>query len=101
VRAPQAIVARGAVLDRVLDARWSASSEGLNRPAFGRFHAAQLRTGWGSRCQHTSALVEGDTILASAERCELAGVFDGRAMRACGIGSVWSEPSIQARSYRR
>lgn len=97
----QTIVARGAVLDRVLDVRWRASGEGLTRPAFGRFHAARMKTAWASRCQSTSALIAGETILASAERYELAGVFDGRAMRVCGIGSVWGEPSPQGAAHAR
>ena len=98
----QAVVARGAVLDRVLDARWRASGEGLNRQAYGRFHAAQMKTAWASRCQSTSALIAGETmLLASAERYELAGVFDGRAMRVCGIGSLWTESSPQGAAHAR
>ena len=97
----QTVLARGAVLDRVLDARWRASGEGLNRQAFGRFHAAQMKTAWASRCQSTCALIAGETILASAERYELAGVFDGRPMRVCGIGSVRSEPSPQGAAHAR
>ena len=60
-----------------------------------------MKTAWGSRCQHTSALLEGQTILASAERYELAAVFDGRAIRVCGVGSVWSEPSPQGAGHAR
>ena len=97
----QTILARGAVLDRVLDARWRASGEGLNRQAFGRFHAAQMKTAWASRCQSTCALIAGETILASAERYELAGVFDGRPIGVCGIGSVWSEPSPHGAAHAR
>ena len=97
----QTVLARGAVLDRVLDARWRASGEGLNRQAFGRFHAAQMKTAWASRCQSTCALIAGETILASAERYELAGVFDGRPIGVCGIGSVRSEPSPHGAAHAR
>jgi hypothetical protein len=97
----QTIVARGALLDRVLDGRWKHSGEGLTRQAFGRFHAAQIQTVWASRCQSTSVLIEGETILASAERYDLAGVFDGRPVRVCGIGSLWTESSRQGGSHAR
>ena len=69
------------------DERWT------ERQAFGRFHAARMKTSWGSRHQRRFALVEGNEILASAERYDLAGVFDGRPVRVCGIGSVFTEPS--------
>ena len=94
-------MARGALLDRVLDARWQDSGEGLTRQAFGRFHAARIKTAWASSFQSTFALIAGETMLASAERYQLAGVFDGRAMRVCGIGSVWSEPSAQGAAHAR
>jgi GNAT superfamily N-acetyltransferase len=87
------IPAEGAILERVLDATCRTSHSGLNRQAHGKFHAARMKTSWGGRYQRTFALVEGNDILASADRYDLAGVFDGRALRVCGLGSVWSEPS--------
>src|SRR4029450_8322376 len=87
------IPAEGAILERVLDATCGTSHSGLNRQAYGKFHAARTKTSWGSRYQRTFALVDGNDILASADRYDLAGVFDGRALRVCGLGSVWSEPS--------
>jgi len=90
---PTVIAAQGAVLDRVLDATWPTLRAGLNREAYGRFHAARMKTSWGGHFQRTFALIDGEDILASAERYDLAGVFDGRAVRVCAIGSVWTEPS--------
>jgi hypothetical protein len=87
------IPAEGALLERVLDATCRTSHSGLNRQAYGKFHAARTKTSWGSRYQRTFALVDGNDILASAYRYDLAAVFDGRALRVCGVGSVWSEPS--------
>jgi GNAT superfamily N-acetyltransferase len=89
----QVVAAQGAVLDRVLDGRSRTMSSGLERQAYGRFHAARTKTPWGERGQRTFALVEGETILASAERYSLAGVLDGRAVQVCGIGSLWTGPS--------
>jgi hypothetical protein len=46
-------------------------------------------------------LAEGQRILATAERYELAGMFDGRAVRVCGIGTVCAEPSPRSLEYAR
>jgi hypothetical protein len=54
-------------------------------------HAAQLKTTWGRQRQRTFALTDGHEILATAEQYDLTGVFDGRAVRICGIGSVQSD----------
>ena len=91
----EVVAAQGAVLDRVLDGRTQTMSDGLERRAYGRFHAARTKTPWGERYQRTFALVEGTAILASAERYRLAGVLNGRAVQVCGIGSLWTEPSAR------
>jgi hypothetical protein len=88
----EVVAAQGAVLDRVLDGRSRTMRSGLERQAYGRFHAARTKTPWGERCQRTFALVEGAAILASAERYRLAGVLNGRAVQVCGIGSLWTGP---------
>jgi hypothetical protein len=98
---PTVIAAEGAVLDRVLDATCRTLRAGLNRQAYGKFQAARMKTPWGSRCQRAFALVEGQSILASAERYDLAGVFDGRAVRVCAVGSVWTEPSQPGVAHAR
>jgi hypothetical protein len=50
-----------------------------------------MKTSWGHRHQRTFALTDGPKLLASAERYDLTGTCDGRALRICGIGSVHSE----------
>ena len=97
----EVVAARGALLDRVLDATCSSIGAGLNRQTYGRFHAARMKTAWGSRCQRTFVLVEHESILASAEQYALAGVFEGQTMRVCGIGSVWTTPSPQGPDHAR
>jgi hypothetical protein len=37
--------------------------------------------------------MEGENILASAERYDLAGVLDRVAVRVCALGSLWAGPS--------
>ena len=73
VALPTVVAAEGLVLDRVLDARCRPSVNGLDRQACGRLHAARMKTSWGGRHQRTFALVDGESILASAERYELSG----------------------------
>jgi len=60
-----------------------------------------MKTSWGRRCRRRFALVEGATLLASAERYELSGTFEGRAVRICGIGSVFTEPSWRGLGHAR
>lgn len=87
------IAARGAVLDRVLDATCRNARGGLDRQACRKLYAAEMKTAWGRRCQRPFALMEGEDVLASAEQYDLTGVLDGRAVRVCGIGPVFTEPS--------
>ena len=92
---------QGAILDSVLDAIYPISPDGLDRHALGRFDAAQMKTAWGRRCQQRFALVEGVDVLASAACYDLAGRFEGRAVRICGIGSVFTDPSRRGLGHAR
>ena len=92
---------QGAILDSVLDATCPISRDGLDRHAYGRFDAAQMKTPWGRRFQRRFALVEGGDLLASAARYDLAGRFEGRAVRICGIGSVFTDPSRRGLGHAR
>ena len=80
------------MLDRVLDATYPIGHDGLGRHAYGKLCAAQMKTAWGRRCQRRFALVEGVDLLASAEQYDLVGAFDGRPVRICGIGPVFTDP---------
>ena len=90
---PTVVAAEGPVLHRVLDATCRSVETGLNRDARGKFHAARMKTSWGARHQRTFALMDGENILASAERYDLAGVLDRVAVRVCALGSLWAGPS--------
>jgi hypothetical protein len=90
---PNVISAEGSILERILDTAHSISPEGLSRPAYAKFCAAQMKTAWGRRHQRRLALVEGDDVLASATQYDLAAVLDQRPVRVRGIGSVLSEPA--------
>ena len=88
---PIVIPAEGSILERILDTAHSISPEGLSRPAYAKFYAAQMKTAWGRRHQRRLALVQGDHVLASATQYDLAAVLDQRPVRVRGIGSVLSE----------
>ena len=84
--------AEGAVLDRVLDATYPASHQGLSREAFTTFDAALGKTAWARGHQRRYALVRGTDILASAQRYDLSGTLGDQALRICGIGTVRGDP---------
>ena len=56
--------------------------------AYEQLHAAQRKTPWGRNFQQTYSLMDGASVLASAECYTLQGVIDGRAVAVRGIGSV-------------
>jgi hypothetical protein len=91
----------GITLDRVLESRGRTSHAGLSREASRKFHEARTGTSWGHRCQRSNALAEGQRILATAECYDLAGMFNGRAVRVCGIGTVCAEPSPHSLEHAR
>jgi hypothetical protein len=92
-RVPTVMAAEGPILERVLDATCRTVRIGLDRDACGKFHRARLKTAWGAGHQRAFAVVDGDDILATAERYDLPGVLDGAAVRVCAVGSLWTGPS--------
>ena len=86
------IRAEGRILERVLDSAHSRVSEGLSRHAYGQFEAAQMRTAWGRRHRRRVALVDGDTVLASAVQYDLHAVLDRQRVRVRGIADVVPRP---------
>jgi hypothetical protein len=80
------------MLERVLDATYAASHQGLSRRAFTMFDAALEKTAWAPGHRRRYALLEGNDVLATAQRHELSGTLGGQPLRICGIGAVCSEP---------
>jgi hypothetical protein len=98
---PTLIPPEGVILERILHTEYSVWPEGLSRPAFATFHAAQTKTAWALRHQRRYALVAGDEVLASAQRYDLAGILDRQPVHICGIGSVLIDPAQSDRSHPR
>src|SRR5207247_438703 len=79
------------VLDSVVDATYPIWYEGLERDAYSKFYSAQMKTAWGRLHQSRFALMDGEDLLAGAVQYDLAGTLDGRPLRICGVGSVFTD----------
>jgi GNAT superfamily N-acetyltransferase len=95
------VTAEGPVLDRILDDTHAIWSDGLTRPAYGRFFAAQIATPWGRTHLRRFALVDGDEVLASAKLYVFDAVLDGAAIRVAGLGAVFTSPAARGRGAAR
>jgi len=95
------VSAEGPLLDRILDSTHEIWHDGLSRPAYGRYNAAQLKTPWGRAHLRRTALVDGDTVLASAKLYELCAALDGRRVRVIGIGALFTQPEQRGRGHAR
>jgi hypothetical protein len=95
------VPAEGANLRRIVASLPSVSYHGLTHEAFVKFDAAQARTTWGLRHRRRFALLDGDDLLASAERYDLAGVLDERPVAICGIAAVFRHGHEQVDDHER
>ena len=82
------VPAEGAVLQRMAATAPLAAYRGLSRDAFAKYDAAQGKTAWALRHRRRFALVQGDDVLASAERYDLTGQLDRQPVSICGIAAV-------------
>ena len=94
-------VATGALLEQILDDTFPTWGDGLSREAYARFNAAQLKTRWGTGHLQRLALLDGEWLLCTAKRYDLAGRFNGRPVRILGIGAVFTPPKMRRRGYAR
>src|SRR5260370_7233704 len=95
------VPAEGPILAEIRASTYDIWSDGLDRPGYGRYDAAQLATpGAGQRLRRT-ALVDGSTVLASAKEYRFDAALDGRAIRVLGIGAVFTQPAHRGRGHAR
>jgi GNAT superfamily N-acetyltransferase len=94
---PTLVPATGVVLDAILRDTFPLWNDGLSPAAYGRFWQAQLQTAWGRAHLDRVALVDGQTVLASAKRYDLAARLDGRSRRVIGLGAVFTTPALRGR----
>ncbi len=91
----------GALLERTLDSTWPLWKDGLDRRAYGRYWAAQVKTAWGRTNLDRVGLIDGGAVLCSAKRYRLDGRLDGCAVRILGIGAVFTPPAARGRGFAR
>jgi GNAT superfamily N-acetyltransferase len=87
------------LLEQALDESWTLWHDGLTRPAYGAYNAAQMKTRWGAAHLARVGLVDGGRLLASAKRYALTVWLDGRGIPALGIGAVFTPPALRARGH--
>ncbi len=85
--------AEGPLLDQILDANFSIWNEGLARPSYGRWWAAQRLTPWGQTHLSRTALVAGAEVRASAKEYWFEALLGGRSVSVVGIGAVFTQPA--------
>ena len=96
------IPAEGDVLAQILDESHEIWSDGLTRPAYGRYNQAQTRTRWGSPHLRRFALVDGaGRLLSSAKRYDFRATLDGREIGVVGIGAVFTPAGARRQGHAR
>jgi len=98
---PKLVAAEGRIADRILDDTYLLWNDGLTRPAYGRFYAAQIATPWGRKHLQRFALVDADEVLASAKLYRFDAVQDGRPIQVAGLGAVFTAPAARGRGAAR
>lgn len=97
----QVVPAAGAVLDQILNDTYPLWNDGLPRPNYAKFWAAQLKTPWGQHHLDRVALVDGPHVLSSAKRYDFSLRIDGRIRRVLGIGAVFTAAAHRGRGCAR
>ena len=95
------IDAEGVNLERILDDTYGPWHDGLTRPAYGQFYAAQTRLPWGRANLRRVALMDGEELLASTKWYLLDAVLDGAPMKVAGLGAVFTSPASRKRGAAR
>ena len=94
------VLAEGDLLEQILDATFPIWNEGLTRPAYGRWNAAQMLTPWGAGHLHRFALVdETGALLASAKRYRYDARLDGQDVVVSGLGAVFTPAERRGHGY--
>jgi hypothetical protein len=107
------ITADAGQLARILESTYPIWNEGLSFESYARWNLVQSRTPWGAAHLKRVALVDGDTIDASAKWYDLEARLDpstrlparsgqaGDTLRVLGIGAVFTPQSERGRGRAR
>ena len=82
------VPADSAIRQRIVATTPLVAYGGLSRDAFAKYDAAHAKTAWALGHQRRFALIQGDQVLASAERYDLSGRLDRQLVTICGIAAV-------------
>ena len=94
------VTADGALLADILDHTFTIWNEGLTRAAYSSWNAAQQGTRWGQAHLQRLALVdEHGRLLSTAKRYRFDASLDGRAIRMCGVGAVFTPAALRGRGH--
>jgi predicted N-acetyltransferase YhbS len=93
------IPATGGHLQQILDESFPLWGEGLSRRGYEQWNHAQQLTSWGRSHLTRFALVDGDTVLASAKRYDLTLSVDGQPMQALGLGAIFTPKALRGRGH--
>ena len=86
------------MLEEILDATHPVWGEGLDRAAYARYNAAQLKTAWGrSHLRRVALLDEDGTWVSTAKRYDLRVRVAGEEVPAVGIGALFTRPDARRR----
>jgi GNAT superfamily N-acetyltransferase len=88
-------------LDEILDGTYAIWGEGLSRSSYGSWNRAQMRTEWGRKHLRRMALLDGDTLLASAKRYDFQAVLAGESVPVLGIGAVFTPETRRGHGHAR
>lgn len=91
--------APGPILSQIYDETWPIWGEGLSRDAYERYNRAQLAVPWSKTGLERVALMDGDTLLASAKRYRLTLRVDGLDAPCLGIGAVFTPPARRGNGH--
>jgi GNAT superfamily N-acetyltransferase len=92
---------QGAAVEPILDATFDIWHEGLSRPAYSKYWAAQVATPWGRAHLTRYGLERRGDVAASAKLYELDAMLDGQLIRIAGIGAVFTMPDHRGRGAGR
>ena len=95
------VAAEGPILDRILDDTYEIWNDGLSRPAYGRFYAAQVATPWGATTFVVWRWSTATTSWPAPRSIRFDAMLDGEPVQVAGIGAVFTPPAARGRGAAR
>lgn len=86
-------------LSQILQQTYPIWNEGLTLDGYTRWNTVQARTPWGAAHLTRVALMDGDVMLASAKRYDIAARLDGKDIRLLGIGAVFTPEAQRGKGH--